>query len=151
MVAFVALVSRRAWILQGVSLIVLGKTMEIVLKWILYILDDKELRIVRKFIRGYLVLFLREGEKVLSGEDAWRFAITFTALSTVPTGVSYMRFVVRSKMQILRQDFLDELGQNRWDRGSLLKSNLMAGIAKAQATGRKIKSSLHSQQSRDDY
>lgn len=115
-VVLLSLLTRRIWIMHGISLLVLIKILGVVLTWADYILDDDELRFASKYVRGWIGLFLREGEKVLSGEAAWKFAMTYSVVTNAPTGVTYLRYVIRYKTTVLRQEFLSELGENRFER-----------------------------------
>lgn len=105
---------QRWWILHGISLILLEKIVVVIAKWTAYTLDDRALAFARKYIQGWLDLFLREGEKILSGEAAMKFALSYTVISQVPTGYSYLKYYIRYKSKLLREDFLSEVGGNRF-------------------------------------
>lgn len=111
-----ALLTHRLWILNGISVIVLGKVLAVVVKWSTFILDDDELRFAIKYIRGWLRLLLQEGEEILSGKAAWKLATAYGLLSNAPTGVSYLRYFVRYKMTGLRLEFMSEIGANRFEK-----------------------------------
>lgn len=113
-IAALALLTHRLWILHGISILILDKIMEVSTKWIVYTLDDKELRYACKYIRGWLELFLREGEEILTGEAAWKFAMTYTIIAQAPTGISYVRYFIHYKMIESRREFMQELGINRF-------------------------------------
>jgi hypothetical protein len=111
-----AVLFRRAWILHCISLIVLDRILLIGTRWIVYAIDDDELWYCIRYLRGWLQLFLREGEQILSGPGAQKFAMAYSVLWTAPKGVSYIRHIVRYKMIALDKTFLSELGANRYGK-----------------------------------
>jgi hypothetical protein len=115
-VVFVSLLTRRSWIMHGVSLLAILKILKVLVKWADYTLEDGELRYACTYIRGWIGIFLNEGEKILSGEDAWKFAVTYSVVTTAPTGAAYLRYVIRYKTRALRKEFLSELGEDRFNR-----------------------------------
>jgi hypothetical protein len=135
-----ALVTQRLWILHGVSIILFDKILQVVLKWIVFILDDDELWFTWKYFGGWFGLIIREGEKTLSSPAAWKYAVAYSAVMTVPTGVSYVRFIARYKMKMLHKDFVQEIGVSRFGK----RESLQIKLSKVkQKTSSALKSSLH--------
>ena len=114
-VVAVAVLFRRWWVLHGVSLIVVERILLVVAKWTEYTLDDRALRFSLKYIRGWLNRFKRDGERILTGEAAFKFALTSQVIRQAPIGVSFVKHYIRYKADTLRSSFLYELGQNRFE------------------------------------
>ena len=114
-VLVVAILCRRWWLLHGVSLIVVERILLVLVKWTGYTLDDRALRFSLNYIRGWLNRFKRDGERILTGEAAFKFALTSQVIRQAPIGVSFVKHYIRYKAGTLRSSFLDELGQNRFE------------------------------------
>ena len=109
-----SLLTHRLWIVHGISVLLLGKILHLVLVWMDYVLDDVQLRFACKYIGGWLYVFLGEGEAILTDPAAWKVAVAYTVASQAPTGVSYLRYAIRYKMIGIRREFLGELGMDRF-------------------------------------
>jgi hypothetical protein len=142
-VVLLSLLLQRFWVMHGISLLLLGKMFEVVVKWVVYTLDDDELRFANKYIRGWFRLFLRESEKILTGEAAWKFAMTYSVVANAPTGVSYVRYIVRYKMAALRQEFMSELGEDRFGKRQpgYLQTKLSGALKSGTALQKQLRTS----------
>jgi len=132
-----SIVTRRPWILHGISLLLVDQMLQVVIKWLLFALDDRELQLAGKYVRGWLRLILEESEKTLTSKSAVQYVMAFSLLKSAPTGVSYFKFVVRYKMKLVRTEFLREgVGKERLS----LKRNSMYHVALQNA--KKVKKNV---------
>lgn len=126
-IVVLAVLTRRLWILHCLSIMILDQILQVVVKWLIFTLDDRELRFASNYIRTWLALIIREGEKTLTSQSAYNFAVATSLLQSAPTGVSYAKWVVRYKRSQMRREFLREgVGRERY-----------AGIRIALATKKK--------------
>jgi len=132
-ILFLAIVTQRLWILHGISLLLLDQMLQIVIQWTVYTLDDPKLRFASRFIRDWLTLIVEEGENILTSPNALNYIMAFSMLQTMPTGVSYVRWIYRYKMQTVRREFLrEEVGGERFKRAKKLRMELAARKRAAQ-------------------
>jgi hypothetical protein len=141
-----AMITHNLYILHGLSILVVGYIMMYVIKWMIYTLDDPELYNCYIYFRGWVYLLLHEGEDIISGDAAWKLATTYIMINQAPTGISYIRYIIRYKTRLLRKQFIMELGGNRFGGGRRfiqLASSLTASLTKSKHDGDK-KSSMFS-------
>jgi hypothetical protein len=112
-----ASLTRQLWILFGLLALIAAKVGGVIAIWLFYILDDPELHQCYLQLRCWMDMLIKEGEDVVNSDAAWKFAMMYTAVSQVPTGLSYIRYIVRYKTRLLRKEFLRELGANRFGSG----------------------------------
>ena len=136
-ILFLAIATQRLWILHGISILLLDQVLQVVIQWTVYTLDDPNLRFASRFIRDWLTLIVEEGEKTLTSPNALNYIAAFSMLKTMPTGVSYARWVLRYKMQVVRREFLrEEVGGERFKRAKKLRMALAARKRAQQLSNR---------------
>jgi hypothetical protein len=129
-----ASMTHQLWVLYGLLILVAAKVGAVIVKWLFYILDDPELYQCYLQLLCWMDMLIREGEDVVNSDAAWKFAMMYSAISQVPTGLSYVRYILRYKTRLLRKEFLREMGGNRFGSGrkffaaSLMQSSFQAGI-----------------------
>jgi hypothetical protein len=126
-----SMMSHQAWILlHGLSLYIVLTIATILLKWIIYIVDDPELIMNYKYIRSWIYRLQQEGEEILNGDAAWKFATVYVMVQQAPTGMSYLRYLLRYKTRIVRKQFLLEMSGNRFlgERLSAITSKFTASL-----------------------
>lgn len=127
-----AVLLQRSWILFGSALILTAQVFRVCLRWVLFIVDDQEVRGFVDFVSVWVQLFLREGEKVLSGENAIRYIMAGSVLMAAPTGVSYFRYILRYNTQQLNQRYIHDISED-------IKRYRFAATRRMKATGSRIK------------
>jgi hypothetical protein len=138
-----AMLTHQLRVLFGLFLVVVAKVGGVVIKWIVFILEDPELYKSYAFLRSWLGLLIKEGESIVSSDAAWKLAMTYTVVSQVPTGLSYLQYIIRYKTRLLRKEFLRELGVNRFGgRSFFLSSQINASFQSGVQITRKLSSSL---------
>ena len=132
-----AVLTGQSWILHGISVLIIDQILFILIKWIVYTLDDRELRFACHAVRTWLSLIIQEGEEVLTSQSAAKYIMAVSILQSAPTGVSYARWIIRYKMKSARSEFLREnVGK---DRLSLKRNRLaLAAIARAKLIQNKV-------------
>lgn len=114
-VVAVSMILHQIWIVvYGVLLFIVFHLSICIIKWIHYILDDRELYENYKYIRSWCTILLHEGEDMVRSDAAWKMATVLMMLDQAPTGISYIRYVIRYKTRLLRKQFILELGGNRY-------------------------------------
>ena len=131
-----SMLTHQLWILHGISIYLFVTIASYVIKWLIYILDDPELITNYKFLRGWAYVLIHEGEDILNGDAAWKLASAYLMVQQAPTGMSYVRYIIRYKTRLLRKQFLMELGGNRYGgaigfRISALKNKLAASLQRS--------------------
>ena len=132
-----SMTTHQLWMLHGISIYISGMILSYVIKWIMYILDDRELVTNYQYLRSWLYLLIHEGEDIINGDAAWKLASAYMMVQQAPTGISYLRYALRYKTRILRKQFLMELGGNRFGTGfsiTALKSKLAASLLRTSSS-----------------
>lgn len=122
-----ALLFHKPWILKGVLLVIYMQICWIVLKWITYIIDDPDLIKNVRYIRGWIRLFLKQGHQILNNHNAAQFVMAGTMLRTMPSGMSYMRAIVRYRtrqMNLKVVELLNEQTRSRPFRMTSVAENI---------------------------
>lgn len=135
---FLALLLRRWWILHGACLILVAQILWIVLKWVVYILDDQQLDHFMDFVRSWIDRFLREGERILQGQDAVRYIMAGAMLKAAPTGLSYFRMLVRAKTSEINNSYIEEYKERIGMYKAVKRMNYYlnkAGLKKSSSRG----------------
>lgn len=129
------------WILHGISLLIVDQILQVVVKWFIFTLNDRELQFARHYILSWLSLIIREGEQIVNSESAAKFVTAQSILQSAPTGVSYARWIIRYKMRAAHLEFLREgVGKERLT----VKKRRLAMVAakKAKAKAKKAKTKV---------
>jgi hypothetical protein len=115
-----AFVTRRWWMLYGVILVVMAQISWIVLKWILYILDDKELFENIEFAKTWADRILKEFDNLVTQKDATRIVLTSSALQACPIGVDVYRYLLRCKMHEVNDTMIEQYDKkcSAWSKSS---------------------------------
>lgn len=114
-VVAVSMILHQIWIVvYGLLLFIVFHVLICIMKWIHYILDDRELYENYKYIRSWCTILLHEGEDMVRSDAAWKLATVLMMIDQAPTGISYIRYVIRYKTRLLRKQFIMELGGNRY-------------------------------------
>jgi hypothetical protein len=135
-----AAITGRFWILHGISLLIVDRIFVVLVKWIIFTLDDRELQMAGHYLR-WLLLVLREGEKIMTSQSAAEYIMAATLLKSAPTGVSYVRWIIRYKMKLARYEFIREVGKDRLSRKSSARA--LAAINQAKTQAKLVKSKVH--------
>lgn len=120
----VAVILGKSWILYGAMLLLLMQIGWIVIKWILYALDDPELEYCINYVKTWVKRFVNEGEKILKGEDATRYIVSYTFLRSVPTGFSYFRWLLRYNMRQGNLHYVQTVVSDRYGSSFLSREDL---------------------------
>lgn len=95
-IAFVALVSRQLWILQGILLVTLAFISYIIYQWIYYILNDPQLHKCAVSFRWYLGFACRQAERTIEGGNARRM-VEAGVLAWRGTATSFLKWFYRQR------------------------------------------------------
>jgi signal transduction histidine kinase len=101
---------KKVWVLYGSMMIIFSQILWILFKWLLFILDDRELWKAVTLIKGCVRLFLMESEHIAHG-DASRFLMVGCFAYTAPSGIGYARAVLRYRMSQMNNEHLRVLTQ----------------------------------------
>ena len=58
----------------------------------------------------------------MRGESAWKFAITYSMVKQAPTGMSYVKWIMRYKTENSRREFLREMETTRFGMDDEMRS-----------------------------
>lgn len=143
-----ALALRQVWILYGVCAVVFFQILSILHAWVLYILNDNELKAAAMMMKGYCYLLLEQGEKTLNG-DAARTLVAGVVLRQAPGGFGYFRYIVRFRTHQMNSAVIkDMVEEQRYrvlttaERKAQLREIRQSLIAKIDKKKEKVKASL---------
>jgi hypothetical protein len=105
---------------------ILQRVSWIILKWVVYILDDEAIGQAIDFTRTWIQLFLREGEKILEGKDTIRYIVAGSMLSSAPTTVSYFRYFLRMKAREINMTFVESALERHEEKFSAISERLQS-------------------------
>jgi hypothetical protein len=105
-----ALVLGEPILLYGILIVLSLQIIWIVLKWILYIADDPELRHLQTFCKGWTTVLRKEGSRIISGKSPPALFLAGTAARQLPTGMGMARVFLRKFTKRCNDQLCEELG-----------------------------------------
>jgi len=91
-----------------------AKVLWILLQWTVWFLDgNRELEFCLKYFQTWTRRFVREGERILKGDDAVRFVLAFTMVKSAPRTIQYWRYSFRYRMRQLNLYYVDTVVSER--------------------------------------
>ena len=105
---------QRAWILYASIPVITAQVLWVILKWVVYILDDPHIYIFFDFVSFWMGRFLLEGVKLIRERDLKRILVARLLARLSPRGIQYVKLALRLKMKQVSDQFMEELGHGRY-------------------------------------
>jgi hypothetical protein len=96
--------------LYGILVVLSLQIFWIVLKWILYIVDDPELRNLHTFCKGWFAVLLKEGSRIIGGRSPSALLMAGTVARQLPMGMGVARVYLRKFSKRCNDQLCAELG-----------------------------------------
>lgn len=108
-VVLVALLLRRVCLLYGIHCVVLLRLHKILSAWFQFFRNDPPTVETARNIRRVVRIFLRNGEKVLSGNYRRQVIAAYLLHACTAPGESYISYLIRYKMHVMNTQWIQEL------------------------------------------
>lgn len=110
----ISLATRQVFVLYGCLAAISVEIGWILLKWVLYILDDPKLWSGLSFVQGWFEVVRKEGESAFRGNTFNTLMASGAMLYSAPTGVALTKTVLRWKVSEARRQVIDDCVSGRY-------------------------------------